>query len=96
MRIMTWWADDRYKNKDVIICDGAVRSGKTTCMAFSFVMWAMTEFSSATFGMCGKTITSLKRNLVEPLKKMLGNTGMKIKENSVKNYLEISNGRLKN
>lgn len=93
---MTWWADDRYKNKDVIICDGAVRSGKTTCMAFSFVMWTMTEFSGKTFGLCGKTITSLKRNLVEPLKEMLGNTGLRVKENSVKNYLEVSNGKLKN
>ena len=96
MQVLTWWADDRYKDKDVIICDGAVRSGKTTCMAFSFVMWAMTEFSGRTFGLCGKTITSLKRNLAEPLKEMLRHTGMKINENSTKNFLEVSNGKYKN
>lgn len=93
---MTWWADNRYKDRDVIICDGAVRSGKTTFMAFSFVMWAMAEFSGQTFGLCGKTITSLKRNLVEPLKEMLRPTGFKIVENSTKNFLDISNGKYKN
>ena len=30
--------------KDAVICDGAVRSGKTLCMGISFVAWAFTPF----------------------------------------------------
>ena len=29
---MTWWANPRYQEYDAIICDGAVRSGKTLSM----------------------------------------------------------------
>lgn len=41
--ILNWWTDDSpVKDKDGIIADGAVRSGKTLPMSLSFVMWAMT------------------------------------------------------
>ena len=39
---LTWWSDSSpYEDYDAIICDGAVRSGKTVCMGISFISWAM-------------------------------------------------------
>ena len=65
---LTWWSDSSpYRDLDAIICDGAVRSGKTLCMGISFVCWAMRRFSGQQFGLCGKTIGSLRRNLINTL-----------------------------
>ena len=65
---LSWWdKSSKYKNCDAVICDGAVRSGKTFCMSLSFVLWAFTHFNDSAFALCGKTIKSLKRNLVTPL-----------------------------
>lgn len=45
-----------YSSYDAIICDGAVRSGKTSIMMWAFVGWAMRAFSGQRFGICGKTV----------------------------------------
>lgn len=59
-QVMLWWQ----KNYDAIICDGAVRSGKTFCMGVAFLLWAMTCFHGRQFALCGKTIGALRRNLL--------------------------------
>lgn len=50
-----------------LICDGAVRSGKTVFMSMGFVLWAMEYFDRTNFGICGKTVQSAERNVVKPL-----------------------------
>lgn len=50
-----------------LICDGAVRSGKTTVMVAAFVIWAMENFNRTNFGICGKTVQSAERNVLRPL-----------------------------
>ncbi len=52
---------------DALICDGAVRSGKTTMMSVAFVEWAMSRFDGCNFGICGKTVRSAERNIIMPL-----------------------------
>lgn len=52
---------------DALICDGAVRSGKTLCMTLSFIIWAMELFDGCNFGICGKTVRSTERNIILPL-----------------------------
>ena len=37
-----------YMNYDALICDGAVRSGKTSVMSLSFFLWAMGNFTPLT------------------------------------------------
>jgi PBSX family phage terminase large subunit len=69
---MTWWNRPRWKQFDAIICDGAVRSGKTVCMTDGFFLWSMANFNGAVFGICGKTISALRRNLVMHLDDWLG------------------------
>lgn len=54
-------------NYDALICDGAVRSGKTICMITSFILWVMKEYDGAIFGICGKTVRSAERNIISPL-----------------------------
>lgn len=60
-----------YSGYDVLICDGAVRSGKTTIMMWAFVKWAMESFSWQRFGICGKTVDSAAKNIVQPFISML-------------------------
>lgn len=55
-----------YSNYDALICDGAVRSGKTSIMMIAFVDWAMREFSGQRFGICGKTVDSATKNIIVP------------------------------
>ena len=64
---MTWWANPRYQEYDAIICDGAVRSGKTLSMGMGFFLWAMRRFSGEQFALCGKTIVSLRRNVLHEI-----------------------------
>ena len=68
LEVLGWWSPMRESSKyDGIICDGAVRSGKTLCMSVSFAAWAMFCFDGGSFAVCGKTIKSVKRNVAEPL-----------------------------
>lgn len=61
---LTWWNRPKYKEYDGIICDGSIRSGKTLSMTDGFILWSMSSFSGQTFAICGKTIESLRRNVV--------------------------------
>ncbi len=56
-----------YTGKSALICDGAVRSGKTSIMSLSFILWAMGNFNNMNFGICGKTVISAERNVIRPL-----------------------------
>ena len=55
------------KDYDALICDGAVRSGKTSIMSLSFVLWMMAEFNHCSFAFCGKSVGAVERNIVQPL-----------------------------
>ena len=55
-----------YTKKTALICDGAVRSGKTSIMMVAFADWAMRNFRDMRFGICGKTIGSAEKNIVFP------------------------------
>lgn len=56
-----------YTEFDAIICDGAVRSGKTSIMSLSFFLWAMGNFNNCAFAFCGKSVGAVERNIVVPL-----------------------------
>ena len=41
-KVLNWWIDNSpVKDKDGIIADGSIRSGKTVSMSLSYVIWAM-------------------------------------------------------
>ncbi|WP_051131713.1 PBSX family phage terminase large subunit [Oscillibacter ruminantium] len=56
-----------YTGRTALICDGAVRSGKTSIMSLSFILWAMGNFNNCNFGLSGKTVGSAERNIIQPL-----------------------------
>ena len=93
---LRWWALPQYRDYDAIICDGAVRSGKTVCMSLGFVCWATTCFQGTSFALCGKTITALRRNVVTPLLQTLQTLGFSCTEKSSRNYVEIALGNRSN
>ena len=55
-----------YTKYDALICDGAIRSGKTTFMVCAFVDDAMRRFNRQRFGICGKTVDSTVKNIISP------------------------------
>lgn len=55
------------KQYEALICDGAVRSGKTSVMSLSFFLWAMGNFNGCSFALCGKSVGAVERNIVTPL-----------------------------
>mgnify|MGYP005766554341 CR=1 FL=1 len=52
---------------EALICDGAVRSGKTSVMSLSFFLWGMANFDGRSFALCGKSVGAVERNIVTPL-----------------------------
>ena len=50
-----------------LICDGAVRTGKTVCMAAAFTLWAMETFDKCNLAICSKTLQTAERNILSPL-----------------------------
>lgn len=90
MQVLSWWCrGSPYSNYDALICDGAVRSGKTTCMGISFVSWAFYRFNDSSFAICGKTIRSVKRNVITPIIPILESAGFECKQKLSENLLEI-------
>ncbi len=93
LRVMSWWCEDsKDKGRDAVICDGAVRSGKTFAMGISFVAWAFYRFSDAAFAICSKTIRSARRNVVSPILPVLKSLGFEVEEKISSNLLLVSNG----
>lgn len=89
--LLTWWcSQSKLKSCDAVIADGAVRSGKTLCMSISFISWAFSAFNKHDFAICGKTVTSLRRNVITPLTQTLQTLGFTCEEKVSKNYLDIS------
>ena len=99
VQVLTWWNEvSPVREADILIADGSVRAGKTVVMSLSFVMWANETFDGENFALCGKTIGSLRRNVIKPLKKMLKGRGYKCKDHrsSNENYLTISKNEVSN
>lgn len=88
--VLNWWCETSpHRHRDAIICDGAVRSGKTLCLSLSFALWALSTHRRGSFALCGKTILSLRRNVVEPLCEALGEMGIASRLLAAQNRLNI-------
>lgn len=95
--LLEWWLPGSpYCDKDGIIADGSIRSGKTVIMSLSFVFWAMETFDNENFAMCGKTIQSLRRNVIKSLTKMLRMRGYGVEEHRSENYITVTKGDVVN
>ena len=96
-KVLTWWLPNSpVSDKDGIIADGAIRSGKTISMSLSYSIWAMSNFNGQSFGMCGKTIGSFRRNVLFWLKLMLKSRGYKVEDKRADNLMVVSKGDITN
>ena len=87
-RVLTWWMPGSPDcRKEAIVCDGAVRSGKTLAMGLGFFLWAMSCFRSQKFGVCGKTIGSLRRNVLSEILPKLEALGATCQEKRTENLV---------
>lgn len=79
-KLLTWWhPKSPFADYDTIICDGAIRSGKTVAMILSFVTWSLSTFQNENFIIAGKSMGALKRNVLEPMFKILASQGLDYK-----------------
>ena len=89
--VLTWWMPGNANcGKEAIVCDGAVRSGKTLAMGLSFFLWAMVCFDGMRFGVCGKTISSLRRNVLSEILPRLEAMGASWKEKRTENMVTVT------
>lgn len=51
---------------DMLFADGAVRSGKTYSLTHAFLLWTLNFAGGYDFGLAGRTIGTLKRNIIYP------------------------------
>ena len=94
--VLTWWLRPGMKDRCAIICDGAVRSGKTVSMGISFILWAMTVFNDRDFAICGKTVTSVKRNIALDITKYFSGGGFRVDYKPSRNLFTVSHRDRKN
>lgn len=86
-----------YSDRDAIICDGAIRSGKTSVMTVSFVRWAMESFDRQKFIILGNSVGAVSRNVVEPyISLSYAKRRFKMDYNRSRNVLTVSNGERSN
>ena len=90
-RLFLWW--DQY---DGVICDGAVRSGKTFAMGVAFFLWAMSSFRGQQFGLCATTQNGVRRNLLSPVLPVLRCLGFQVEERLSRGQLVVRRGGREN
>lgn len=89
-KILTWWLNESpYCDYDMIIADGSIRSGKTVSMVDSFIMWAQTCFRGEAFIIAGRSVGSLKRNILRPLFQILNAKGIIYEYNRSENIIRV-------
>ena len=95
-QVLTWWLAPETRALEAVICDGAVRSGKTLCMGLSFFLWATGCFQGAVFGLCGKTVAALRRNLLSQVLPALGELGFRWEERVSRGQVKVALGEREN
>lgn len=87
----------RFSDYSYLICDGAVRSGKTSLMTVGFIDDAMARFNGRRFGICGKTVDSATKNIVQPYMAMqYAQRSYRIKWSRTDKTMTVSKGGITN
>ena len=92
-QVLDWWRDEGF---DAVICDGAVRSGKTFALTISFFLWAMARFRRQRFGLCAASINGVRRNLLAQARPVLEGLGFRWEEKISRNELTLRGGGREN
>lgn len=97
LKLLTWWMpENNKKSYNGIIAEGSVRSGKTLILSFSFINWAMASYNGQNFAITGKTIGSLRRNVIVGLKEILFSRGYKVIDRQSQSCLIVAKDKVIN
>lgn len=89
-KVMMWWLPESpHHDKEMLIAEGAIRSGKTVSMIDSFVTWSLTEHKNQQFIIAGQSMGALKKNVLNPMFQILAAKGVPYKYNRSANSIEI-------
>ncbi|MHC1681376.1 MAG: PBSX family phage terminase large subunit [Clostridiaceae bacterium] len=84
-----WEKGSPFTEKDIVIADGSIRSGKTIACICSFLRWSLKNYSGENFIIAGKTIGTLKKNVIGPMQQILSAWGLKYEYNRTENFIII-------
>ena len=88
--LLNWWREGSpYADYDIVIADGAIRSGKTISMICSFLQFAQETFDGKAFIIAGKSIGTLGRNVVTPMQQILSAWGWPYSYNRGDNAITV-------
>lgn len=83
LKVLTWWMEGSpMASKDLVVSEGAIRSGKTLINIDSYINWSQTMFNDETFIIAGVSLGAVKRNILEPLFSLLNTKGIPYKHKS--------------
>lgn len=86
-----------YTKYKALICDGSIRSGKSSKMSVDYVEWGMDNFNGQNFIFLGITISALVRNIIDPLINMTYiKRRYKVKYLASKSVLIVERGNVRN
>ena len=88
-RVLFWWMRRSMRGKAGIICDGAVRSGKSSALGLAFFLWATLCFEGRQFALCGKTRESVRRNFLLELLPYLTEMDIQVEERLNKGEIRL-------
>ena len=73
LRLMSWWdpAISPVADRDMVIAEGSIRSGKTIAMLDGFTEWSLNQFEDQDFIVAAKSQGALERNVLKPWSKIL-------------------------
>lgn len=71
-RLIYWWRPmTRASSNNYVIADGSIRSGKTIACIIGFLTWSQTMHKGESFILAGKTMGALKKNVINPMQRIL-------------------------
>ena len=91
--VLCWWREPGW---EAVICDGAVRSGKTFSMGLSFFLWATIRFSGQRFALCGRSAGAVRRNLLDQVGQALRGLGFSYTEQVSRGTVTVGLGSRRN
>lgn len=88
--LATWWAEGSPSSgRDGVIAEGAIRSGKTWAMVTGFLLWSQRRFSGRNFIVAGRSVMSLKRNVVGPMLSLMRDMGWPYEYNRSEGFVKV-------
>ena len=78
------------------LTDDFIVTHNTIACITSFILYVMTNYNYMNAAVAGKTVLSLRRNIVQPLKQIAKTLNMEIIDHRSENYLEVIKGDVSN